>query len=99
MSSIPQHMPPAGWYSDPEMVDTHRYWDGHKWTDHRQAVIASRGPQPEISTAAGYWFAFLLPLVGFILGITYLNKKPSDGIAVMVLSVLAVFIWSAIFSY
>jgi len=24
---------PAGSYSDPEMVDTVRYWDGEKWTD------------------------------------------------------------------
>jgi hypothetical protein len=27
--------PPAGWYSDPEMVDTRRYWDGEAWTEHR----------------------------------------------------------------
>lgn len=80
------------------MVDTHRYWDGHQWTDHRQGMMRSFVPQPQVSTAAGYWCAFLLPLVGFILGITYLNRKPSDGVAVMVLSVVAFFIWAAILS-
>ncbi|WP_425463864.1 DUF2510 domain-containing protein [Nocardioides aurantiacus] len=28
-------LPPAGWYNDPELVDTRRYWDGEAWTDHR----------------------------------------------------------------
>lgn len=26
---------PAGWYSDPEQVDTLRYWDGIQWTGNR----------------------------------------------------------------
>jgi hypothetical protein len=25
----------AGWYADPSMVDTQRYWDGERWTDYR----------------------------------------------------------------
>jgi hypothetical protein len=87
----------AGWYSDPHMTRTLRYWNGQVWTDHRQAIIAS-APQPQISVAAGYWFAFLIPIIGFILGITYLSKKPSDGVAVMVLSVVAFTIYSTILS-
>ena len=27
--------PPAGWFPDPEMANTLRYWDGSAWTDHR----------------------------------------------------------------
>lgn len=33
--------PPAGWYDDPTMVDTRRYWDGSKWTNHRQEKAAA----------------------------------------------------------
>lgn len=25
----------AGWYPDPEQIESQRYWDGHKWTDRR----------------------------------------------------------------
>lgn len=24
--------PPPGWFPDPKMANTQRYWDGHKWT-------------------------------------------------------------------
>src|SRR5690349_5833156 len=36
-------MTPAGWYQDPAMADTLRYWDGQTWTDH----IAPKGASPE----------------------------------------------------
>lgn len=29
------HLPASGWYADPEMTDTQRYWDGSQWTEHR----------------------------------------------------------------
>ncbi len=32
----------AGWYPDPEMTDTQRYWDGQQWTDQR-VPKSSRG--------------------------------------------------------
>lgn len=28
-------MPPAGWYEDPERRDCTRWWDGHRWAEHR----------------------------------------------------------------
>jgi hypothetical protein len=28
--------PPAGWYADPEAPGHQRYWDGVRWTEHRQ---------------------------------------------------------------
>jgi hypothetical protein len=51
--------PAAGWYDDPEMVNTRRYWDGEKWTQHRQekpaATQARSTPCPYCTTpmAAG----------------------------------------------
>lgn len=33
MADVPKAGP--GWYPDPELVDTVRYWDGDDWTEHR----------------------------------------------------------------
>jgi hypothetical protein len=44
--------PAAGWYPDPERLDTWRYWDGAQWTDQRVPMYAaapvpgSRIPRP-----------------------------------------------------
>lgn len=32
----------AGWYPDPEQVDTVRYWDGSAWTEQRAPTQTSR---------------------------------------------------------
>lgn len=52
MDEQPPRVVPPGWYPDPEMADTRRYWDGSKWGDNvapaqsassatsRQVVIA-----------------------------------------------------------
>ena len=40
--------PPPGWYPDPEMVGTQRYWDGSQWTEHRAPMgkpAGRRAPQ------------------------------------------------------
>lgn len=38
--------PAAGWYDDPELVNTRRYWDGENWTEHRQEK-----PEPQAESA------------------------------------------------
>jgi len=40
MTDRPPPLPP-GWYSDPEQVETQRYWDGQNWTDQRAPARAS----------------------------------------------------------
>ncbi|MEK4240387.1 DUF2510 domain-containing protein [Janibacter sp. FSL W8-0316] len=42
----------AGWYQDPEQQGQIRYWDGHGWTEHRQATPEGFGvgqPGPDAS--------------------------------------------------
>lgn len=96
---------PAGWYKDPKLVNTRRYWDGEKWTEHRQEV-----PPPSATTPAqfksplssatvadketrtlfhwGIAMMILLPIVGFIIGIVLLGKKPTWGVRVIIGSIL-----------
>ena len=34
---------PAGWYDDPKLVNTRRYWDGEKWTENRIETSGATG--------------------------------------------------------
>lgn len=40
-------MTPAGWYPDPTIPGTLRWWDGAAWTEHRAPVPAPASPQPQ----------------------------------------------------
>jgi len=51
---------PAGWYPDPEMVGTQRYWDGSAWTEHRTPQKAERSRQ---------WHAYVALVVGAVLAL------------------------------
>lgn len=37
-SSLPPPVTPANWYPDPVSPGVLRYWDGVRWTEHRQAA-------------------------------------------------------------
>ncbi len=82
---------PAGWYPDPDQAQTQRYWDGSEWTDQR-APLAVEEKVDAYSTVivVGYVCAVLLPFVGFIIGLTQINRS-SHGVWIMLLSV-AVFL-------
>lgn len=57
-------MPPAGWYDDPELVNTRRYWDGQKWTDHRLEKTVASEEQPKASTRACPYCTQQMPVGG-----------------------------------
>jgi len=40
---------PAGWYPDPELASTLRYWDGGQWTEHRAPSAAAMAEAPTTS--------------------------------------------------
>jgi hypothetical protein len=82
-------LPPAGWHPDPEDETSLRYWDGTQWTD-------SRAPRPQaaedkgagVLVVVGYLTAFLLPIVGFILGIVLMvRRQTGHGLAVFLISI------------
>jgi len=43
----------AGWYPDPDLVDTERYWDGKVWTNKRRTVnVLSESPTHKVISSA-----------------------------------------------
>ena len=85
-------LPAPGWYPDPEIVGTQRYWDGGRWTDHRAPLEIAGRPAAASDglVVAGYVTALLLPLVGFIIGIVLLAKdRTGHGLGAILLSIFA----------
>jgi hypothetical protein len=95
MSSDPPNLPPAGWYPDPDQAYTQRYWTGSEWTDQRAPLNEKLGRAHEQQdkgagalVVVGYLTAFLLPIVGFILGIVLLvRRQTAHGLAVFLISI------------
>lgn len=95
--------PPAGWYADPSMSGTQRYWDGSSWSDHVAPLHTNEGKAISQSSdetglvTAGIITALIIPVIGFIIGIVLLAKsKPGPGIACLVLSIVAFFVWASL---
>jgi hypothetical protein len=76
-------LPPPGWYNDPKMADTRRYWNGSAWTDH----IAPGGtparhvrPEPERRTIFGPVLGAILAAVVIIGGIAaFANEQQKQA--------------------
>lgn len=80
-----------GWYNDPTMVGTQRYWDGRRWTEHAAPLGGSaRSEEPSATLEAVGWVgAFLFTPVGFVIAIVMLTKgrKTNQAAAMLVVSV------------
>ena len=60
-SDVPQPSAAPGWYPDPNMPGTQRYWDGGKWTDN---VAPLPPPAP---TRTGFTGSSLAVVVGILI--------------------------------
>jgi hypothetical protein len=89
-------LPPAGWYPDPQLAGTQRYWDGASWTSYRNPPLPDRRQTDNVITA-GYVFAVLFPLIGFIIGLTQINRDARWSRVVM-LSILAAIVWAVLWA-
>ena len=75
---------PPGWYPDPEMAGTQRYWDGARWSDHVAPDSAGQH-RPGASRADsnletwGWLGAIFLTPVGFIIAIVMMSKGQAVG--------------------
>jgi hypothetical protein len=92
-------LPPPGWYPAPNMASTNRYWDGRAWTDHVAPVATAGGApasaaSPSGIVALGYISAILLPIVGFVIGLTQINRK--GGVGIILVSILSFIVWYAL---
>lgn len=90
--------PAPGWYPDPKMVDTRRYWDGAEWTD--QVAPVERVPERDQTglIVAGYVLAFLFPIGGFIVGVLLpgRGRQGKHQTAIITLSVIGLLAWAAL---
>ncbi|WP_418059863.1 DUF2510 domain-containing protein [Pimelobacter simplex] len=96
-AAAPQVAP--GWYPDPQMTNTQRYWDGGRWTEHvaplaRPAVLPFV-PAKDNGTliVAGVVTALLFPIVGFIIGIVLATRNENRGVFIMLGSIGAGIFW------
>lgn len=97
-----QQPAPAGWYAHPSMADTQRYWDGQQWTDHiapGSPQTAPASPRTEAQAnhtliTVGLLSAFLLPILGFIVGVILLAKREAAaGVVVVLLAIGSAYLW------
>lgn len=96
-AAVPQVAP--GWYPDPQMANTQRYWDGGRWTEHVAPFV--RPPVPPVAPAkdngyliaAGVVTALLFPIVGFIIGIVLAARNEKWGIFIILGSIGAAMFW------
>jgi hypothetical protein len=56
--------PPAGWYSDPEIPMTERWWDGTVWTDARRAETPEAVP---FYRSPWFWTLLVLLIVALVI--------------------------------
>lgn len=91
--------PGAGWYPDPNDAKTNRYWDGSQWTESRAPIagVSAKEERADGVIIWGYIFAVIIPIVGFIIGLTQISKN-RHGIWVVLASVAAFIIWFALLS-
>lgn len=92
----------AGWYPDPEMADTRRYWDGSRWTGHI-AAVAPPAPVRESDTVliAGWLCAALFPPVGMGLALSLPARHKSHQPWMLTVSTVLTFaipVWLIFFA-
>lgn len=47
--------PPAGWYPNPWMVESLRWWDGHRWTAHTTPITSDRDASASFGESDQSW--------------------------------------------
>lgn len=87
---------PAGWYADPQMAGTQRYWDGAKWTDHvapqQQAAVVAPADR-DWMVPVGWVAVFVLPIAAFVLALFLPSKHSGHQAALIVGSLVVMFLW------
>ena len=80
MADIPQATP--GWYPDPQMPGTQRYWDGAAWSDH---VAPAAPPQVGISVWKGVRIVALAEPIPISYHVAFNHRKASADACTMII--------------
>jgi VIT1/CCC1 family predicted Fe2+/Mn2+ transporter len=83
-----------GWYPDQRAPGILRFWDGERWTDNVApmapvAPVATHSPRNDNGMETAGWIcAFLLPIIGVILGIILAARGNGKGAWILVVSIV-----------
>jgi hypothetical protein len=93
---------PAGWYVHPNgHPGLETYWDGTQWTNAQRPIGPAQPEKAKNRTGdivAGYILAFIMPIVGFIVGIVFTAQRRNHGLGILIASVVFFVFWVAVFS-
>ena len=53
--NVAMSTPPAGWYPDPAMAQTQRYWDGQQWTSAVAPLNGAPAPSDHGPATVEHW--------------------------------------------
>lgn len=84
-----------GWYPDPVMPQTQRYWDGWRWTEHA-APAPSDSSNSQALVVGGFVMALLIPIIGFLIGLVVAFRDGAMGLAIIILSLFGGWLWIGI---
>jgi hypothetical protein len=86
----PKKKPAAGWYADPKLPVTRRYWDGEDWTEQRYVQHPKGGMKPDALGAFDrpggiiVMSLALATILGILAGVIYSADESSGVIAFVV---------------
>lgn len=71
---------PAGWYADPAMPGTQRYWDGERWSGHVAPAAQTQTPRPTSSGPSALVIALGVLIAISVVWVVYNVSTASQGI-------------------
>jgi hypothetical protein len=86
--------PKPGYY--PDGSGQMRWWNGETWGELAPAPAKPEKEGANATVIAGFIFAVLFPIVGFILGLTQVNRS-RYGLTVVLASVAGFVFWIVVF--
>ncbi len=85
---------PPGWYDDG--TGTVRWWDGCQFLDRAAAGTGEPPARSDSSELLGMWLAFLLPPLGFWVGLALIARGSDRAVRVIVWSIVMTLAWALV---
>jgi hypothetical protein len=73
-TNTPTQSTPPGWYPDPGVPGTKRYWDGSRWTSRIERSKPRLPKMNGLSLTWAYLGSFGVPLIGYVAGVMAMRR-------------------------